>query len=82
MIMHARDDDSIEFKELHCPLHFITETGEELTVVMVDSGFELLYNGVRYTAKKNKPLRPMGVMDLTKYMNDVLDVLDNGNTDN
>lgn len=52
MIVEVDEHGIIELKKVFVGVKLITADGEEISIVMRDTGFEFIYEGVQYSAKK------------------------------
>jgi hypothetical protein len=60
MRIEVNQHREMEIREVFNPIRLATRDGEELSVCMRDTGFEITYQGQRYEMKKGevKPLGP------------------------
>jgi hypothetical protein len=57
MKLEVNQYDEIELREVYNTVRLVTNDGEELAITMRDSGFEFVYEGVEYSAKKGEITR-------------------------
>jgi hypothetical protein len=54
MKITSNEDNNIQFEYVYTPIVFKSGSGESISIVMRDSGFEFFYEGDWYSAKNGK----------------------------
>jgi hypothetical protein len=74
MKLSVNERGTIELKEVYNPIKLISDEKEELIVCMRDSGFEIMYQGKKYSLNENE-LREMNNFKNVKSSNDTIEEL-------
>jgi len=74
MKLSVNERGTIELKEVYNPIKLISNEKEELIVCMRDSGFEIMYEGKKYSLNKSE-LKKMNNFKNVKSSNDTIEEL-------